>query len=220
MPGSTVHASSSVTKPRNSLIQNVSKLIFHQQSPSERERNDESDEQDSRRTSRRTLERSLQRTIVEHRRNSGVDESELRQFSTMSANQSSTITSASVSDVLNHRKTGKRVSLTINPLDNSTVIHHDENFWLVLRPTSTKRVCWDLLMMTLLIYVALIAPYRIGFDVEAEGVWLVWENLLDLFFICDIVVNFRTGYYEDDEEVMDWKRISANYLQVSREKIT
>ena len=104
------------------------------------------------------------------------------------------------------------MSLAINPLDNSTVITHDEKFFLILRPTSSKRVGWDVLVMLLLLYVALIAPYRIGFGVEAEGWILVWENMLDLLFILDICVNFRTGYYEEDEEVMDWSRIGVNYL--------
>ena len=68
-------------------------------------------------------------------------------------------------------------------------------------------------MMFLLIYVAIVAPYRIGFNSDAEGNWKVWETILDMLFILDLFVNFRTGYYLEDEEVMDSWRVAKHYLK-------
>ncbi|GMI14929.1 hypothetical protein TrVE_jg6054 [Triparma verrucosa] len=146
------------------------------------------EEQPSRKYS---LEMSLERSITEHRRGT-VDPRRL----SMGPGEAS-----------------KRNSLTVNPLDNTTVIEAEGSFFLMFRPTSPKRLTWDIIMMFLLIYVAIVAPYRIGFNSDAEGNWKVWETILDMLFILDLFVNFRTGYYLEDEEVMDSWRVAKHYLK-------
>ena len=64
----------------------------------------------------------------------------------------------------------------------------------------------------MLIYVALVAPYRIGFGVDAVGHWLVFETAIDFLFMADVMINFRTGYYLEDEEVMDSWRVAKHYI--------
>jgi hypothetical protein len=64
-----------------------------------------------------------------------------------------------------------------------------------LNPDSNKRLVWDVLLVFLLLYVACIVPTRIAFDTSVElGSGLFWfESGVDMFFICDIVLNFRTS---------------------------
>jgi len=50
----------------------------------------------------------------------------------------------------------------------------------MLHPTSSQRLGWDIWVMVLLIYVALMAPYRIGFDADAEGGALTLEYFIEL----------------------------------------
>ena len=64
----------------------------------------------------------------------------------------------------------------------------------------------------MLVYVALVAPYRIGFGVDAKGNWLIFETAIDFLFMADVLINFRTGYYLEDEEVMDFPRVAKHYL--------
>ena len=64
-----------------------------------------------------------------------------------------------------------------------------------LNPNSSKRLVWDVLLVFLLLYVACIVPTRIAFDTSVQ-LWseLFWfESGVDMFFLCDIVLNFRTG---------------------------
>jgi calmodulin len=58
---------------------------------------------------------------------------------------------------------------------------------------------WDLIQILLLAYVAVAVPFRIGFNQEAPvgSVTFIWEVLVDAYFWCDIVINFRTAHYSD-----------------------
>jgi hypothetical protein len=51
--------------------------------------------------------------------------------------------------------------------------------------------------MPLLVYLVIMMPFRLCFANEAKkgtGLW-VWEFMIDMVFIMDIVFNFRTGYF-------------------------
>ena len=65
----------------------------------------------------------------------------------------------------------------------------------MLNPNGGFRRVWDTVQAILLVYVALLAPWRICFNIEVE-VWSGWFLLdlcVDLYFWADLVVNFRTG---------------------------
>ena len=61
----------------------------------------------------------------------------------------------------------------------------------LIHPFSAKRICWDLFMGLLLIYVAFATPVRIGFGSEATGAWQVFERFIDAVFLVDVGLNFR-----------------------------
>ena len=46
----------------------------------------------------------------------------------------------------------------------------------------------------LLIYLAIVLPLRIGFELDAKGFLYYFEYAIDMLFVFDICVNFRTGY--------------------------
>ena len=78
------------------------------------------------------------------------------------------------------------------------------------------RVIWDAAQVMLLFYCAIVVPLRIGFDISlslwSAGWW--WELVVDLFFVTDIFLNFRTGFIAaDGKPVMEPKRIARNYLR-------
>ncbi|GMI32533.1 hypothetical protein TrRE_jg6226 [Triparma retinervis] len=76
-----------------------------------------------------SLEQSLERSIRDHRR--------------------------SITDIAGVNKGGKqgtgmddkRLSLTVNPLDDTTVMRDDKEHWMMFRPTSMKRLTWDIVMI-------------------------------------------------------------------------
>ena len=75
--------------------------------------------------------------------------------------------------------------------------------------------CRDLTQSVLLIYIAVVVPIRIGFDVNNGVGTFAWslELCVDIYFWVDIVLNFRTGTYNKDGLVIcDFKQIRRSYL--------
>ena len=57
---------------------------------------------------------------------------------------------------------------------------------LVFSPDSTGKAFWDVMGFFFVIYQSIVVPYRICFEVEAEGFFLFVETLIDICFIIDI----------------------------------
>lgn len=95
---------------------------------------------------------------------------------------------------------------------SSSASHHRP--CLMLHPLSTLKATWDLIIALLLIYIAISLPYIIGFGVEATGIYSSVEGGVDVIFLMDCILNFRTGYMlPDGSEVMDWKKVARRYLK-------
>lgn len=59
----------------------------------------------------------------------------------------------------------------------------------------------------------MLVPYRIGFGIELET-WEQWLNYsFDLSFAVDVVLNFFTGYYDEDVFVHELSKIRWRYLR-------
>ena len=95
-----------------------------------------------------------------------------------------------------------------------TAKQHGEKVWFI-HPEGRFRKVWDFCQSFLLLYVAIMVPLRMGFDMEAEigdGDWWV-ELFVDMYFISDIVFNFRTGVYDSDGVLItDRAKIRRKYL--------
>jgi hyperpolarization activated cyclic nucleotide-gated potassium channel 2 len=67
-----------------------------------------------------------------------------------------------------------------------------------------------------LIYVAIIGPYRIGFQIELEvfsTTWW-WELGIDVYFLIDLILNFYTGFWDSDDALeMRRSKVVHNYLR-------
>ena len=72
---------------------------------------------------------------------------------------------------------------------------------------------WDFTGLIFIIYQSVIIPYRLCFEVDAEGSWNVMETIIDITFIIDIFVSFNTGFYKKGYLVMKRKEITKNYLK-------
>jgi hypothetical protein len=88
-----------------------------------------------------------------------------------------------------------------------------------LNPESNKRLVWDILLVFLLLYVACIVPMRIAFDSSVVlGSPVFWfEVVMDLFFLSDIVLNFRTsvlatGDFGSVRRIDDKRTIAKAYM--------
>ena len=75
-----------------------------------------------------------------------------------------------------------------------------------------------------ILYQCIVIPYNISFSIKPEGVKLVIDTIIDVFFIADlrntniallyiVFINFNCGFYRKGVLVMTRKDIILNYLK-------
>ena len=63
---------------------------------------------------------------------------------------------------------------------------------------------WDLMMMALLTVVLFLTPYEVAFLAPSVGVLFAINRVLDLIFICDLVMQFFLAYQNGPEKGSTW----------------
>lgn len=58
--------------------------------------------------------------------------------------------------------------------------------WYVFYPDSTFKTAWDFVALLIIIYQAVVIPYRFSFRARAFGTWMFFEYLMDIFFMLDL----------------------------------
>lgn len=92
-------------------------------------------------------------------------------------------------------------SKALDSVRNANLHHHLPkkafSFWMI-DPASPVRIAWDLVvLMPFLVYLTVMMPFRLSFNNEPEygsGVWM-FEFVIELIFLVDIAIHFRTGYF-------------------------
>ncbi|XP_067391776.1 potassium voltage-gated channel subfamily H member 2 isoform X3 [Emydura macquarii macquarii] len=97
--------------------------------------------------------------------------------------------------------------------------------WTILHYSPFKAV-WDWLILLLVIYTAVFTPYSAAFLLTEQGEAWRWacgyactpltvvDLLVDIMFIVDILINFRTTYVNSNEEVVSHPaRIATHYFK-------
>jgi voltage-gated potassium channel len=82
---------------------------------------------------------------------------------------------------------------------------------LMLHPEGVLKIIWDIAMLFLVVFFAVIVPYRIGFDIELDGPEADFDFAADILFILDIILSFRTAFKVDGVLITDWKAIAHDY---------
>lgn len=86
----------------------------------------------------------------------------------------------------------------------------------VLDPESTFSVVWDGFQLIFLLYVSVTVPLRTCFeiDVPVGSFWFFVDNVVDVYFITDMVLQFRTAYTRPNGEREDRpSKITEHYLK-------
>ena len=74
------------------------------------------------------------------------------------------------------------------------------NIRCMLMPDSPFRLGWDAMSILLILYVSIALPYQVAFMMDYVNLGItISDFLLDLFFLTDIVINFRTAILYDGE---------------------
>ena len=83
--------------------------------------------------------------------------------------------------------------------------------WCIVLHYSLTRELWDWLIIMLCIYAAILVPYNITFHLDG---FLVLDIIIDVIFLIDIVMNFRTTHVtESGKLIVNQKDIALRYLK-------
>ncbi|ESN93078.1 hypothetical protein HELRODRAFT_69639, partial [Helobdella robusta] len=80
---------------------------------------------------------------------------------------------------------------------------------------------WDWLTLILVLYTAVFTPFMAAFtDAAKTGESTAWidflnvvEVFVDIMFVADILINFRTTYVDDGEVIVNPRKIAINYMK-------
>jgi hypothetical protein len=95
-------------------------------------------------------------------------------------------------------------------------ITHFAGGWFVRDTESSFSAVWDLMQVVLLVYVCISVPYQTGFDLDTDVGSLIWwwELWIDLYFLIDIGLNFRTPFYDRSGRLVYSSRgMALNYCK-------
>ena len=95
---------------------------------------------------------------------------------------------------------------TLGSVSNTNATRWD----YVIIPSAPFRIRWDLFLLFLLSYVAIFTPYQISFlskqhDLVEPERWLFWfvlDRFIDVVFVVDIGINFRSAWFNEDGDVV------------------
>eukprot|EP00347_Sterkiella_histriomuscorum_P007191 403349915 len=82
-----------------------------------------------------------------------------------------------------------------------------------IEPDNLYKSIWDVIGMAMIVYQAIMIPYRLSFGDAAEGALEVFEYIMDSYFLIDIALSFFTGYYNQGQLIMNKRLIIVNYLK-------
>ena len=69
----------------------------------------------------------------------------------------------------------------------------------MIHPDGLVKKTWNLILTFLLLYTAIVMPYRMAFlETEKYDDWYYVELTVDALFFLDLILNFFSAYYSDD----------------------
>ena len=82
----------------------------------------------------------------------------------------------------------------------------------IFLPTSSIRSSWDFIILILLLYICLVVPFILAFGLN-NNIFTLFDYILDVCFIIDVLVNFNTAYTNiEGKLITDRKEIAKHYI--------
>lgn len=65
-----------------------------------------------------------------------------------------------------------------------------------IEPDSNFKSSWDIVGLFLILYCAVVIPYRVAFNIQSEGMFKLFEYSIDIFFMIDVCkFIFQISFY-------------------------
>jgi len=85
----------------------------------------------------------------------------------------------------------------------------------IIREQSNFRIKWDILILILIVLSTFIIPIQIAFRHEVTLLGSIVIYAIDLFFLIDIYLNYKTSFRVAGVEILDNKAISKHYYKTN-----
>jgi potassium voltage-gated channel Eag-related subfamily H protein 8 len=82
----------------------------------------------------------------------------------------------------------------------------------LIKPAGHFRTCWDITLVTLVVYNAFALPFVVCFRITQPSSVEIIDRIIDAFFYLDLVLNFFTTYEVKGHLVLDNKTVAYHYL--------
>ncbi|XP_053979382.1 potassium/sodium hyperpolarization-activated cyclic nucleotide-gated channel 1-like [Hylaeus volcanicus] len=98
---------------------------------------------------------------------------------------------------------------------NYEISRHIKSYPYMIHPFSSFRIVWESLMAVFTFVGLLIIPVSITFHFENHDNWHIINDMMNIVFLCDIVMWFFTGYYDYRTKVivLDPRIVALKYLK-------
>ena len=85
----------------------------------------------------------------------------------------------------------------------------------IIAEDSKWKMWWDLYCMSLVIYVALVVPYRLGFGLDDTPGMVKFGRLMDISFLIDVILTFFQEFTDESthRKVLTHRGIAINYIK-------
>ena len=92
--------------------------------------------------------------------------------------------------------------MTVKHVAGKWKTHKKKRYDYMLHPQSSKRLLWDAVSLILVGVVIAMVPYQLAFvrqdvSLEDSGAPEIINYFIDVFFICDVLLNFRSGFIDE-----------------------
>jgi voltage-gated potassium channel len=88
-----------------------------------------------------------------------------------------------------------------------------DNVSSVIDPNDPKKIAWDLIVFLFVVLGVLLSPLALALQLPTIGWLLIIDSLINVVYLIDIIVQFRTGFYDRRQLVADRKRIAKRYIK-------
>ena len=78
--------------------------------------------------------------------------------------------------------------------------------WIIY-PDNKWKSHWDLIMTVLVIVTCIFTPYAMAFIQETSSEMTVFEQLMNLFFLVDMILVFYSAYLDSDYNTIDSHKV-------------
>jgi hypothetical protein len=132
-------------------------------------------------------------------------------------NKRMSIKSSETQKIFEGSETVSDIQSADSDVEYNEVIVKKRRVWFLWLSRSKVRIRWDLFIMFLATWNCFYVPFNVAFEADIFGKTpsAVMNWLIDILFMIDVVVNFRTAILDEKtgKEIYDGKIIALSYLR-------